>query len=145
MRMDTDGAAEAIQNARALLKALIASDWKELHVVSDGTEIFIARPGAGANPMQGAPLEMPVIQGQETEAPAEISESIISAPHVATLVDIMEVGTIVTAGQEVATISVLDEMHAVTALTGGTISGHKAQPGALIEYGMAILSIVRAA
>ncbi len=131
----------AITDARALLDTLLTSDWQDMHVLSGGTEIFIARTGGRANPMRSAsePLAPP------SPAPVAAPETPITAQHVATLVDIAPVGTVVQAGQKVATIRVLDEEEALLAPVAGHITDSAAAEGALIEYGMTILRIAQAA
>lgn len=135
-----DPADEAINNARALLDSLNASDWNELHVVSGDLEIFLARSGGRANPMLGR-------QPAAATAAAEQfgPETSVVAAHVATLVDAQPVGTVVSSGDTVATIRVLDEEAAVLAPHSGTVVRLDAVPGALLEYNTPILSIAAAA
>lgn len=131
----------AITDARALLDTLLTSDWQDMHVMSGDTEIFIARTGGRANPMRSA-SEPPA---QPSPAPAAGPETPMTAQHVATLVDVVPVGTVVQAGQKVATIRVLDEEEALIAPVAGHVTGSIPAEGALIEYGMTILRIAQAA
>lgn len=139
MSVAKDPALQAITDARALLDTLLTSGWRELHVISGDTEIFIARQGGGFNPMRAsAPPAMPV--------PAPVSaaveqDTVVKAPHVATLVDLLPVGTMITAGQKIATVRVLDESEAIEAPISGTIIRHEAAAGALVDYGAVLLAI----
>jgi len=146
MTTEKDIAVQAIDDARALLGALLASDWQELHVVSGETEIFIARSGGGINPMREA--SPPVGEEPSPQLPVtgpETPETVVTAPHVATLVDLAEVGAMVNVGQKVATLRVLDEVQDAVAPVAGRIVRHYVRPGALIEYGKRLLSIGNAA
>lgn len=142
MTAESDPVAQAINDARALLGTLLASDWREIHVISGGTEIFLARPGGGANPMLAAPAA-PHPAAPETIAPAR--ERAVKAPHVATLVDVLRVGTAVAAGDAVATLRVLDEQEVVAAPVAGTLYRIDAEVGVLLDYGAPLLVIAEAA
>jgi biotin carboxyl carrier protein len=145
MTADKDSTLQAINDARALLDMLLASDWQEMHVVTGDTEIFLACKGGGANPMRSTP---PAAQAMPVAAPAPAAsapEAAVKAPHVATLVNALPVGTTVTAGQPVATLRVLDEQEVVEAPVSGRIIRIHAADGALLEYGTALLSIAEVA
>lgn len=142
MSAQTDPAVAAINDARALLDTLLGSDWREIHVVSGETEIFIARNGAGANPMRAAPAA-PIADPARSLPPAV--EKTVTAPHVATVVEAVSVGTRVEAGQTVATLHVLDEPIAVTAPGAGTVVRVDAAPGELLDFGAPLVTIGQAA
>jgi acetyl-CoA carboxylase biotin carboxyl carrier protein len=129
------GDAKAINDARALLAALIAGDQRDVYVRSGDTEIFIARQGGRSNPMR-AEKPNPTRQPGEQTLVADIF-----APHVSNLIGVMAVGSVVESGDWVATISVLDEEHHVLAPTAGEIAEIFSEKGALLEYGSRILSI----
>jgi acetyl-CoA carboxylase biotin carboxyl carrier protein len=74
------------------------------------------------------------------EAPRVI-ETIVTAPHVATLVMLDASGTTVAAGGVIGRMALLDETIDLVSDTGGTIVAHRAAPGALIEYGQPIVTI----
>ena len=132
----------AITDARALLDTLLSSAWQELHVVSGGTEIFIARPGGGINPMHVLAAAAPPAP---SAAPFDVTETCVTAQHVATLVDILPVGTDLRVGEPVATIRILDVEETIPAPVAGRISSLSADVGALIEYGTPLLIIAQAA
>lgn len=142
MTADKDPAVQAINDARALLGTLLSSDWLELHVVSGDTEIFLARVGAGVNPMREAAAPVGYARA---DAPVGGGETVMTAPHVATLVDILPAGTVVAAGQKVATLRVLDDREDVEAAVAGTVIRVGAAAGELVEYGAPLLSIAGAA
>lgn len=132
----------AITDARALLDTLVSSAWLELHVVSGETEIFIARAGGGINPMCviAAPAEAVL-----PASPVDGAETCVTAQHVATLVDIVPVGTHLQAGEPVATIRILDVEETIPSPVAGRIISLSADVGALVEYGTPILNIAQAA
>ena len=138
--MDANNPIErAITDARALLDTLLTSGWQDMHVVSGDTEIFVAQAGGRPNPMRVAPVSELAMQ------PVSAQETAVAAPHVATLVDMLAVGTAVKAGQTVATIRVLDDEEVLTAPIDGRIATAHVQAGSLVEFGAPILSIAQAA
>lgn len=142
MTMHEDSVVQAINDARVLLDTLLASGWCEIHVVSGNTEIFLARNGARANPMRSVPLPaQAALDAALTPGP----KTSVTAPHVATLVHALPVGTAVAAGQIIATLRVLDEQEDVEAPVSGTIVRLDAVVGDLIDYGAPLLAIVEAA
>ena len=139
--MATDPLATAIDDARALLDTLLASDWNDVHVVAGGTEIFIARRSGRANPL---------LAGGETAAAAAPEQRAtareeVRAPHVATLVEVVPVGTPVAAGDRVAVLRVLDDEQPLTAAVAGTVGATPAAPGALLDYGAPVVVLEIAA
>ncbi len=139
----TDTTRAAIQDARALLETMLAADWQEVHVVSGGTEIFLARPQGRANPMRVAPVAAPVAA---VAAPvAQGKDVLVKAPHVATLVSCAAAGQSVAAGETIAVLRVLDEEIALSAARAGTVVGADAAAGALVEFDTPILTLREAA
>ncbi|ETI63761.1 hypothetical protein C100_11320 [Sphingobium sp. C100] len=140
---ENNAAIAAIDDARALLDTLLTSGWQQLHVASGDTEIFLARKDGGINPMRVvAQRPAPAIAAPAAQVGPETA---VPAPHVATLEHALAVGTHVTAGQTVATVRVLDEREDVAAPVSGMIVRVDAEPGALLEYGVTLLSIAVAA
>lgn len=133
MTIEKSAEVAAIDNARALIDGMLASDWKELHIASDGLEIFIARNGAGPNPMLGGYAVAEPAASAPAEAP--VASRDITAPHVATLVSIVAVGTQVEAGAPLAVLSVLDEQENLAAPCAGRVVAHLAGTGDLVEFG----------
>lgn len=131
-----DPAAAAIDDARALIDALLEHGWHETHVADGQTEIFVAREGGGPNPMR-APSDVPA---DDAGTPSERLVP-VTAPHVATVAWIAQAGAIVAAGDVVARIEVLGEHEEIAAPTAGRVTAGAAEIGTLIEYGDDLLSI----
>jgi len=138
----TDPTDAAINDARALLQTLMASDWREVHVRSGEAEIFIARQGGGANPMR-EPAPMAAVEPASPVAAKSESNVVVTAPHVASLTEVLPVGTVVSAGQTVATLRVLDQSDAVEAPVAGVIASVDAAVGDLLDFKASILSITQ--
>lgn len=129
----------AIDDARTLLDTLLASGWQDIHVVSGGTEIFIARDAGRANPMRSESIAAPVVDAATPNASGE--DQLVTAPHVATIVDVLPVGTEVEIGGRLATIRVLDAEEDLPAPQSGTVTAIHAPIGALVEFKAPILSL----
>lgn len=119
---------KAINDARALLDALLASDCHDIHVRSGDTEIFIAREGGRSNPMLSAPVA--------SSAATSAYERTVTAPHVATVVSIAAGGTRLSAGDRLAVLDLLGEEVQVLAATAGVVGRHLADAGDLVEHDM---------
>lgn len=146
MTAASDATDTAITDARALLQTLLASDWLETHVRSGSTEIFIARDGGGPNPMrEAAAAPTAALSAMPPVSSARGADTTVVAPHVATLVDTVAVGTFVAAGETVANLRVLDETIAVVAPVAGTVSGIGSGLGDLLDFKAVILSIAQSA
>jgi acetyl-CoA carboxylase biotin carboxyl carrier protein len=131
---------DTIANSRALLRLFSQSDYGELHVRSGDFEMFVARAGGRRNPMRDA-----VLAPAPAPAPAARAAFLVTAPHIASLVSTLPVGSVVAAGDKVARIALLDEAIDIVADQAGTIDTLLAQPGALIEYATPLLSLTSAA
>lgn len=138
--MSVENIAErAIADARALLAALTTSEWREVHVASGGTEIFIAKPGGRQNPMRAA-----------TTAPTRPSADVgalvatVTAPHVASLHSVASAGAKVAQGDRIAVLRVLDEHHDLLAPAAGVVAATLAAPGDLVEFGQPVLTLAAA-
>ena len=123
-------AVRAINDARALLATFVAGDRAYVHVESGGTEIFIAREGGIANPLRTV-ADPPAAPA--TTAPLSVDR--LTAPHVATIVSVLPVGSEVAAGEAIATLSVLGEKESLPAAKAGPVTKVLAEPGALVGYG----------
>lgn len=139
MTIGTGASLEAINDARALLDALLANDWREIHTRSGDVEIFIARDGGAPNPMRD------VAPPARAAPVAREPDQAVTAPHIATLAEVLPAGTKVTRGQTLATLRVLDDSHPVEAPVGGTITRLDAAIGDLLDYKAPILSIAQGA
>ncbi|UVO51999.1 hypothetical protein M0208_16325 [Sphingomonas sp. SUN019] len=124
--------ADPVTEARALLFQFQRSSLKACHVVTQSFELFASRDPA---------IRAPSTSMEPTVEAAPVAETIVEAPHVATLVTLEAPGTIVAAGGAVGRIALLDETIDLVSDTGGTIVAHRAAPGTLVEYGEPILTI----
>lgn len=132
----------AIDDLRALMDALVVSEWKELHVVDGNTEIYISRDGSRGNPM----LETTGSEGEGEQRFPSGQMRDVSAPHVCTIATFhCAVGDHVEEGAEVASISVLDDFLPLVAPCAGVIMEFVEQPGDFAEYGTLIMRIAGAA
>jgi biotin carboxyl carrier protein len=135
--MSTENMAErAIADARALLATLTASEWREIHVASGGTEIFIAKPGGRQNPMRVA-ATVPAPSPESSAIPVVT----VTAPHVASLHSVKAAGARVEEGDRIAVLRVLDEHHDLLAPTAGAVTAAFAAPGDLVEFGQPVLTL----
>lgn len=136
MTSQKDPVAAVIDDARALIDALLATDWAEVHVTGTDFAIFIARDGGCANPMRA----LPDFAAQPAAVPAGPFTT-LSAAQVATVDWIAAVGDRLEPGQAVARLSVLDEPQDLTAQRGGTVVQVHAAPGDLVEFGMPLAEV----
>ena len=138
-----EAARKAIDNARALTVAMIEHGWGTVHVASSTGEFFLAKESGHRDPLSpvasAAPVPAVAIALPVATAAAPAVE--IKAPHIATVVSLVPVGTAVAAGQILATLRVLDTTSEVFAPTAGTIAGHGAAVGDLAEFGTVLVRL----
>lgn len=127
---------QAIDDARALIDALTARDWQEVHVVSGDTEIFIAKNGGSINPMRA--LE----NCKALPLADELGPTIVKAPHVGTIVHVAAVGAVVANGEVVARLRVLDTVEDIVTPILGQIALVHAKVGALVEFDAPIIALI---
>ena len=135
-----DPVTQAITDARALIESLLASGFQDMHVVSGETEIFLARPAGRANPMRARPAP-----AESAVAAVLGAETTVKAPHIATLCATAPLGSMVRAGDTIATLSLLDEEIAVPSPLAGEITGLPLAPGSLVEFDQPIVLLRGAA
>lgn len=117
-----------IENTRALLRLFEQSGRRDLYLRTGDYRLFIARNDGGENPMRA--------ERAATDA------SQLTAPHVATLEWTAAVGTMLSTGDPVARLSLLDEIIELQSEHAGAVSSIDAETGQLLEYGDAILTLV---
>jgi biotin carboxyl carrier protein len=126
--------ASGINNARALLRDFLRSDWKSCHLTTDDLEVFFSRdpairaPHATSSLAQTATVEAQVI-------------ATLTAPHLGTLVDLVPPGVVLAPGDRYGRIAVLDAERALIAEAGGTVMQHRFAAGDLVEFGQAIVTL----
>lgn len=133
MSKQTDPVTAAIDDARALMDALLEHGWKQVHVASEGLEIFIAREDGGPNPM----LE-PAVPARDVEVGPEFT---IEAPHVGTFDWAVTAGQLVSIGEVVAKLSLLDEAVEILSDCSGVVRSVLAKAGDLVEFGQQLVII----
>ena len=139
MSANPDPVVQAINDARALIESLLTSGFQDMHVVSGDAEIFLARAQGRANPMRARPAAVAPVAG--THATPLGAEVMVKAPHIATLGATAPVGSVVSAGDTIATLSVLDEDIALLAPIAGEIIATQASSGSLVEFDQPILTL----
>ena len=126
-----------IDNARVLLGQFARSDWREMHVRTPDGEIFIARPGAGPNPM----LAPTAGDAAASTAATDAARVTIAAPHVATVAWILAPGTPVGAGTVVARLDLLGETVEVSSAGAGVVTERYIADGDFVEFETPLLAI----
>jgi biotin carboxyl carrier protein len=138
MGVNADPFAAAIDDARALMDALLAAGWREIHVVNGETELFIARDDGGPNPMRAVSAQP---ADEAPQARAAGAEHVVKAPHVATFVSVSPEGSWVEQGEALARLSVLDEEEDLAAPVSGYVGASSFASGDLIEFGDVVVTI----
>jgi biotin carboxyl carrier protein len=101
-----------LDDARALLAGFVRQDLGRLSVrLRSDVELFLLRRAA-------APVGTPIV-----------------APHVGTIAEVKAVGSLVQAGQVVATLELLGELIDVPASVGGIVDSVQSSAGELVQYG----------
>lgn len=135
---------DIITDTRALLRLFRQSGYADIHLRSGDYELFVARPGGGANPLH-APVAVeaaPVPSAVPVEAAK--AEQLVAAPHIASFVSALAVGSAVAAGDSVARIELLGEPIDLCADQAGLVTEVLAEPGALIEYAAPLVRLLAA-
>uniref|UniRef100_UPI0035C9C376 hypothetical protein n=1 Tax=uncultured Sphingomonas sp. TaxID=158754 RepID=UPI0035C9C376 len=127
--------AAAINDARALLDALLANNWHDAHVATAETEIFIAQSVGRANPMRITSAHSGSVP------PVAAVEVVVKAPHVSTIVSIVAIGTMLEAGSSIARLRVLDEEHELLTERAGIVCATYVAPGDLVEFGVSVAGV----
>jgi biotin carboxyl carrier protein len=113
-----------LNEAAAFFDFFLQSDWASCHVRNGAIEMFVARTAGHPNPMLDA--------GGEDTAVSE--ETMLIAPHLGTLVELVAVGSRVTAGERYGVIELLGEPIDLVADHDGTVVRHISRPGSLVQY-----------
>lgn len=135
---------DIVNDTRALLRLFSKSGYGDLHLRSGDYELFVAKPNGGVNP-----LHAPIAEAPSTGQPAAPNqatgvEQIVTAPHIASFVSALDVGSAVSAGDPVARIELLGEPIDLHAEQAGMVMDVLARPGALIEYATPLLRLLAA-
>jgi acetyl-CoA carboxylase biotin carboxyl carrier protein len=136
---------DIITDTRALLRLFRQSGYADIHLRSGDYELFVATPNGGANPLH-APVAVEARPALPMPVPAEAAkaEQLVSAPHIASFVSALAVGSAVAAGDAVARIEVLGEPIDLCADQPGLVTEVLAEPSALIEYAAPLVRLLAA-
>jgi biotin carboxyl carrier protein len=132
-----------VNDARVLLGLLQRSQWGDLHVRTPDGEIFIARHGAGANPML-----LPGVANRHAGAThsgpetGPIMSRVIRAPHVASVIEVLPAQSEVAVGTVICRLGVLGEIVEVASPHSGVIGELLAALGTLVEYDSPLVTII---
>ena len=122
--------ADSIAEIRSLLMQFEKSGLKDIYVRSKDWTIFMAKPGAAANPLLPAPA---------AADPASLAS--VSAPHLGLFEPVCAVGDAVSAGQVIARIDVLGRKTEVTCGAAGRLAAFHFAANDLVEFGEVLAEI----
>lgn len=131
-----------VTDTRALLRLFRQSGYADLHLRLGDYELFVARPGGGADPLRVA-TAAPQSSAEAAPAPAA-AEQLLVAPHIASFVSALPIGSAVAAGDAVARIELLGEPIDLLAAQAGLVTEVFAEPGALVEYDVPLVRLLAA-
>ncbi len=134
-----------VDNARAFLRLFQQAKARDMHVRVGDFAMFVARPDGAPNPMRGAvaaPSAVLAAGVAGAQAAAGSGADLLRAPHVASLVSALPVGTAVEVGQALARIELLGEMIDLEAEAAGFVEAVFAAEGELLDYAVPILKLV---
>ncbi|WP_311268182.1 hypothetical protein [Sphingobium sp. WCS2017Hpa-17] len=136
---------DIITDTRVLLRLFRQSGYADIHLRSGDYELFVATPGGGANPLH-APVAVEAAPAPLSAIPVAAAkvEQLVSAPHIASFVSALSVGSAVAAGDAVARIELLGEPIDLCVDQPGLVTEILAEPGALIEYAAPLVRLLAA-
>lgn len=129
----------ALQEVRELLREFAQSEWRDLYVRTDSYSLFIAKAHGAPNPML-APTQF----GSMAPEPLAIEPlplHAITAPHVGTVVSVLEPGQPVEPGTVVGRIQVLDAVFEIQSDRRGIVDAVLAPVATLVEYETPLLRL----
>lgn len=132
---------ELVSDTRAFLRLFHKSGYKDMHVRQGDYEAFFAEADGAPNPMI---VPAPATEVGAPGAVPEVQERTVSAPHIASFVSALPVGSVVGAGEAVARLELLGEEIAVVAEHPGTVSAVLVDAGALVEYSAPLVTLLAA-
>ena len=132
------GSVASFNDVRALMDTFVSQGWQSVVIRSGDCEFLFSR-----DTLLERPLPVAAASAVLAAAPAAATVKLqtVLAPHVATLVEIAAVGSMIAKGGRVAVLSVLEERVEIFATASGHILEHKAEPGALVEYGQVLAEL----
>lgn len=127
-----------VNDARVLLEQLRRSPWGELHVRTPQGEIFIARHGAGSNPLR--PLADLSAGAGAAAVPAGV---VVRAPHVGTVLAALPAQTWIEARAVVCRLAVLGEVIEIVSPEEGVLGEVFVVAGELVECESPLFTLVK--
>lgn len=132
-----------VQDARALLRMFRQSDARDMHVRVGDFAMFMAKQNGGANPLKQRAVAQPSVAAVAAPVAAAVPRTnMLTAPHIASLVSALPVGTAVEAGQILARLELLGEFIDLAAEGPGFVEAVFANELELLEYAAPILKLV---
>lgn len=122
--------ATPLNQARALLYQFGKSDLKSMRFAVDGLTVFLSRDLAYRAYQVPGRLAPPLDEGVA-----------VGAPHLATITGLAPAGSMVKAGEPLATLHVLDRATPLLAERDGIVVAQHCHEGALVEYGQPVISL----
>lgn len=129
-----------IADLRGLLGIVERSDWREFYLRLDDWSVFMARPGGGSSPMlsdhsgdMAAARDLPDERSPTT--------AFLNAPHIATFLSALAVGSSVEAGDPLARIELLGETIDLASESAGVVTAVLVDQGMLVEYDQQLVEL----
>lgn len=116
-----------MDDIRALFRQFRHSNWRSMHVVTGGYDLFFSRDAATQNPAEH--------YLSPDAADAQTRPSIaLKAPHLGTVVALAPPGTQIEAQGVYGRLQVLDQEEDLVSAHAGRVVERRAEPGALVEF-----------
>ena len=138
---------ELVSDTRAFLRLFRQSGARDMHLRFGEYEAFFAKADGAADPMRAAAaveVAPAAVAGPAPVAAPAAGEVTVTAPHIASFVSALVVGSEVRAGDPVARIELLGEEIAVPADRAGIVAEVMAEAGALVEYSAPLVRLLAA-
>ena len=132
------GSLASLHDVRALMDTFVSQGWQSAVIRAGDCEFVFSRD---ALLERALPVAAAIAAPAAAPVAATAKLQSVLAPHVATLMEIAAVGSMIAKGGQVAVLSVLEERVEIFAATSGHILEHKAEPGALVEYGQVLAEL----
>lgn len=123
-----------IADLRGLLGIVERSDWREFYLRLDGWSVFMARPGGGPSPMLSDHSEDMLVEPGSTSA-------FLRAPHIATFVSALAVGSPVQAGDPLVRVELLGETIDLASESAGVVAAVLVDQDMLVEYDQLLVEL----
>ena len=149
------------KDVESLIELFNASDWDEMHLKTDGLELFLSNDPAATGPRAAMPAPAPAAASDAAEAVPAVASApakaatvpdgmiAVTAPNLGTFyrapkpgaAPYVEIGQTVTADTEVCLIEVMKLFTPVRAGTAGTVHDVCIDDGQMVEFGDVLVII----